>query len=213
MRVGDLRVPSTKVIGSGVRCAEGSWRAAVGIAMWPSATLIPTPSFALAGSNRVALRGRASRTAVSSGNAGMSGRVGVQRGALVVSMRKGAVRLPHVAYGKAHGKNDRPQLTCRDVQTDKVDANLLGFDSRERKEVDALCNAVEPQGYNRKGNGSTNNHERDVFCRTPVSKNAFNRGIGGLLTVLPTKVRLNTFSCNNSAGRAAPKPLRHLRYT
>ena len=56
VRVGGLRVPSTKVIDSDVPCAEGSWRAAVGIAMWPSATLMPTPSFALAGSNRVALR-------------------------------------------------------------------------------------------------------------------------------------------------------------
>lgn len=46
VRAGGLRVPPTKVIDSDVRCAEGSWRVAVGIAMGPSATLIPIPSFA-----------------------------------------------------------------------------------------------------------------------------------------------------------------------
>jgi hypothetical protein len=49
-----------------------------------------------------------------------------------------------------------------------VNANLLGFDSREREKVDALCNAVETQTYNRKGNEPPDNYERDVFgCAHP----------------------------------------------
>jgi hypothetical protein len=65
----------------------------------------------------------------------------------------GRCRLPYVAYDEAHRKNESPQ------------ANLLGFDSLGREKVDALCNAVEPQAYNRKGNGPTDNHECDVFGR------------------------------------------------
>jgi hypothetical protein len=63
------------------------------------------------------------------------------------------VSAAYVAYDEAHRKNESPQ------------ANLLGFDSLGRKKVDALCNAVEPQAYNRKGNGPTDNHECDVFGR------------------------------------------------